>query len=525
VPPRHPAVSPRTFLDAYRQGELRDHFSVPAGDLVAAEERPTTVDRAGLVAALRVDHERWGAGPATLAALDRLAHPASRAIVTGQQIAWLLGPTYALTKTVTAIRLAQRLDRPDRPVVPIFWMATQDHDVAEMDHGWVLGRDERLHRLGVAVPEGPAVGRTRLDPRWVDDTVAALRALDGDGPHAAEVERLLRDVTAGVQRWSDGFARLLLALLGDQGLLVVDPLAPEVARRWRPLLERELDRPSVTPLAVNRGGEGLNALGWPPQLARGEGATNLFVERPGGGARTLLRSEGGGLVLDGRRIEASTLRAFLDDDPTAVTPAAGLRPVLQDALLPTLAFVVGPGELRYVAQLRDVYDAHDVAMPLVWPRASATVLQPPVRRILDRHGLSWRAFMADPGGLECSLQLALHGHADAFSHALATIERDVGRLLANVDAIDPTLAGSVHRGRHHLERTVLLLREKAGAALARRDAETRRQFERLRAHLLPNGGAQERVLSPFTFFLTLGIDAVLEAFLAVPDEGDHAVVF
>jgi bacillithiol synthase len=525
VPSRHPAVSPRTFLDAYRGSDLGDLFAVPAGDIAAAEARAATVDRAGLAAALRAEHERWGAGAATRASLDKLAHPDSRVVATGQQIAWLLGPTYALTKTVTAIRLAQRLDRPERPVVPVFWMATQDHDVAEMDHAFVLGRDERLHRIAAPIPTGPAVGRVRLEHAWIDETVAALHALDGGGPHVADVERLLRDATDGVERWSDGFARLLLALLGDQGLLVVDPLAPEVARRWRPLLERELDEPVATALAVNRGGERLHALGWPPQLVRAEGATNLFVEPPGGGPRTLLRHDGGALSLDGRRVEAATLRAFLDDDPSSVTPAAGLRPVLQDALLPTIAFVVGPGELRYVAQLREVYEAHDVAMPLIWPRASATVLQPPVRRILDRHGLSWRTVMADPGGVECSLQLALHGHADAFAHALASIERDVGRLLANVDSIDPTLVGAVHRGRHHLEHTVLLLREKAGAALARRDADTRRQFERLRAHLLPNGGAQERVLSPFTFFLTLGVGSVLEAFLALPDEGDHAIAF
>jgi bacillithiol synthase len=526
VPPRPPTVSPRSFTDAYRAGELGDAFPLRSGDVGTALDRRVDVDRVALVEALRVDHVRWGAGRAALESLDRLAHPDSRVVVTGQQIAWLLGPSYTFAKTVTAIRLAAELDSDERPVVPVFWMATQDHDVAEMDHSWILGRDERVHRIGAPIPEGPAVGRAALDPRWIDETVAALRALDGDGPYAGDVERLLREAAAGVTRWSDAFARLMLALLGDRGILVVDPLSPDVARLWRPLIERELERPLLTPAIINCAGERLQAQGWAPQLTRADGATNLFGERPGGGPRTLLRfAEGSGFALGDDRIDVATLHAWLDDDPTAVTPAAGLRPVLQDALLPTAAFVVGPGELRYLAQIRGVYEAHDVPMPLIWPRVSATILQPPVRRILARHGLDWRRVMVDPGAAECELQLQRHGHGDAFALSLATIEREIGRLIEHVDAIDPTLAGAVHRGRHHLDRTVLTLREKAARALARRDADTRRQFERLKAHLRPNGGVQERVVSPFSFFLTLGIESVRDAFLELPTEGEHAIEF
>jgi len=208
-----------------------------------------------------------------------------------------------------------------------------------------------------------------------------------------------------------------------------------------------------------------------------------------------------------------------------VTPAAGLRPVLQDAVLPSVVFVAGPGELRYLAQLRGVYEQHGVPMPLVWPRVSATVLQPPVRRILERHGLDWRVVQRDPWHAHCELALALHGHADAFAVALATVEGGTDRLLTEIDAIDPTLERSVRKGRRHLERTLVTLREKTASALARRDDQLRRQFGRLEAHLRPNGGLQERVLSPFTFFLTLGVEPVRDAFLTLPPEGDHALTF
>lgn len=525
MPQSDPAAPATTFLDAYQAGAFGDAFAIAAGDLAAALEVPRDLDREALVGALRRRHEAWGALDTAEPSLLKLAHPEARAVVTGQQIGWLLGPTFVLSKAVTAIRLAQRLDRDDRPVVPIFWMATQDHDVEEMDHAWVLGRDERLTRLALPMPRGPAVGRARFDPQVVAWTRRRLRALDDEGPHAADVDALLAAACTGSERWADGFAKLLLRLLGGSGLLVVDPLDPALASHWRPALERELSEPGASADAINAAGASLAERGYQPPLGRGDDATNLFVERPGGGERTLLRHRGGALYLSGERIDRREVEAMLDADPTSVTPAAGLRPVLQDLVLPTAAFVVGPGELRYLAQLRPVYEAHRVPMPLVWPRATVTVLQPPVRRILERHGLDWRAVREDPQHTLCELQLRRHGYADAAGSALAVVEREFDALLRSTAQIDPTLKGAVQRGRHHLERTVVTLREKTGRALLRQDADAQRQFQRLRSHLRPNGGLQERVLSPFSFFLTLGIAPVVDAFLTIEPEGDQALRF
>lgn len=531
--PKISTPAPRSFLDAYRAGSLGDAFALASGDLEGARAAVRSVDRTRLADVLRAGHARWGLRPAQDRALRRLAHPESRVVVTGQQVGWLLGPTYTLSKAATAVRLAAELDEPDRPVVPVFWMATQDHDVAEMDHAWVLGRDERLHQLRVAMPEGPAVGRARLAPGVLAAVADQLRAIDAGGghggPHAADVAAWFEDASAvpGATRprWSDVFARLMTSLLGDQGLLVIDPLDPEVAALTRDRIEHELVAPEASADRIRAAGHRLEAIGWAPQLGRAEGATNLFAEAPGGGPRELVRVDGDAFRVGDRRVTDADLRAWLDADPTALTPAAGLRPIVQDALLPTLAFVVGPGELRYLAQLRGVYDLHQVPMPLAWPRASATVLQPPVRRILERFGLDWRTVQRDPQGVRCELALGRHGHADAFAGALASVEREMATLLERVDGIDPTLQRTVRKGRVHLERTVLNLRDKAAHALARQDDELQAQFRRLEAHLRPNGGLQERVLSPFTFFLTLGVAPVRDAFVALPPTGDHAIEF
>lgn len=471
--------------------------------------------------------DRWGMRPGQAAALERLAHPASRVVVTGQQIGWLLGPSYTLSKASTAVALARALDRPERPVVPIFWMATQDHDAAEIDHAWILGRDEQLHRLQLAMRTGPAVGRARLDPAQVSAAVDHLRVIDRadgrGGPHLDAVTDLLSSAAAGVEHWSDAFARLLGALFGDAGLLPLDPLEPAVARLWGPQLERELADPEASAEQVRLGAARLEARGYAAQLGRAVGASNLFVERGRGHPRELLRRDGAQWRVGTAPVELDEVRAWLAHDPTAVTPAAGLRPMLQDALLPTAVFVVGPGELRYLAQLRGVYEHHGLSMPLIWPRATATVLQPPVRRILERYEVDWRAFQADPERVRAEVALRVHQHADAFAHAAQRIEAEAAVLLERVRGIDATLERSVLKGERQFERALLTLREKAARALARRDTTLRAQFQRLEAHLCPNGGLQERVLSPFSFFLTLGPSAVRDAFLALPAEGEHAI--
>lgn len=520
-----PSQAPASFLARYRAGDFDDLYGLPAGGIDAGLARPSRHDPDALADALAAQANARGDRSAQLAAIERLRDPAARAIVTGQQAGLLLGPTFTLSKALTAMRLAERHDRDDRPVVPVFWVASQDHDAAEIDHALLLDRAERLHRVSLPLPDDLPAGRTPLRPAWRASLGAQLGELDVPAPHRRRAEALLDEAWDGAGSVADLFARLLSALLGDAGLVVLDPMRPDVARLFAPVLEAELDDPLAGPAAIRAAGDALKARGVRPQLGRGEGATNLFLQESGG-PRRLLRVAGGRLHPDGRperTMTAGDVARLLRDDPAALTPAAGLRPVVQDAVLPTAAVVAGPGELRYFAQLRGVYQRHGVAMPLVWPRATATILEPPVARILDRHGLRAADVVADPEGTMRDALLRLHGHAERFGSALRRLDDEVAALLAAAEGIDPTLAGPVERGRDVLETTIARLRAKSGDALARRDALTTAQFERLRAHLLPGGSPQERTLSPFSFFLKFGVDVVMSRLSTLAPEGDQVL--
>lgn len=515
------APTPSDFLTAYRQGALADFFALPAGDLAGAQAQPRPVDRAKLAAALRQSLAPFTLPAAVARNLERLAHPQSRAIVTGQQSGLLLGPMYTLAKAISAIRLAAECDREAQPVVPIFWVASQDHDSAEISSAVLLDFDEQLQRLTLELPDGVASGRMSMRPEYLTRTLAAIEQGRFRPEFAEEARALLARSAEPAATFADWFTAQLLALLGPYGLIVFDPSKPELAELAAPLLARELDDPLASSSEIVQAGEALRRLGFSPQLVRRQGATNLFIDEEG--QRTLLYYADGSFYNAKQRYSREALLALLQRKPGRLTPAAGLRPVVQDALLPTLASVVGPGELRYLAQLKGVYALHGIAMPLIWPRLQLTLLEPPVSRLLNKYQLAPDISLA---ALEAQLEallLARHGIGERFAATLDELNQRFGALLSEVGAIDPTLQGAVRRGEAQLQRTVGNLRAKTARALARQDQLTSAQFARLRTHLYPGGAPQERVLSPYSFFLKFGFEPLLKRLLTLPPEGAQAL--
>lgn len=514
----------RSFRDRYLDGEFDDLFRLSPNDPYAALETPRDVDRSALAAALERYARDRGAPEAVFAALDKLRHPESRAVVTGQQVGLLLGPTFTLSKAVTALKLAEQLNSDERPVVAVFWLATQDHDSGEIDHSYLLDFDETLHRLELPLPTNTPAGRVPLNNDWVTQVIDELDTLHTGEPFYRDVcERLQRSAEAA-QTYADWFAGLLYDLLGDQGLIILDPLQPDLAPLFKDVMAHEVRDPLRSSEAINRAADALRDRGLTPQLGRAEQATNLFVET-GAGQRQLLRFEDGSFRSDDAEFSPDALLAFLDASPSRLTPAAGLRPITQDAVLPTALTVVGPGELRYFSQIKGVYAFHDIAMPLIWPRATVTVLEPPVHRILDKFELSHHDIQQRFTEVRDEILLELHGHADMFDSSLTELERLADTLVDHVREIDPTLERTVRRGEGYLETTFETLRDKSAKALAKQDDIYSRQFERLRVHLLPEDTPQERLLSPFSFFLKFGAENVLRAFLELEPHGDHTLRF
>ena len=516
---------------AYRRGALHDFFSQaqPQGTprewvqhWAAAGESSTQLgaeQRAALVAALREYHAHLGLlTPATAAALDALAHPAARVVVAGQQAGLLTGPAYAVHKAADAALLARELSREDAPVVGVFWIASQDHDAEEVAWVSLLDLEEQLWREVVDLPAGQPVGRVPWQPEWTAALGRLLEGLAAPEPHRravlARLDAAVQPLSDGsAPGWADVFARLMHGLLGQHGLLLLDPLFPPLARLMAPAIARELHGPLEGPARIEAAAERLSALGLTPQLRRPAGATNLFLEGDDGGRRLLRFSGDTFSTDDGRTYTQAELLGLLDRDPSRITPAAGLRPTVQDSLLPNLALILGDGEIAYLAQLAGVYDLHGVQQPVVWPRLSVTWLEPNVARLLRRLGATAAEVQADPQGVLGRSLAAERELSAASQERLAALGREWQALSAELAALDPTLERGSERARQYTERHFAALQQRALAALARQEDTRSGQLSRLQTHLLPHGHPQERELSFLTYLLKHG-PVVLDLLLA-----------
>jgi len=489
---------------------LRQFLPYNLEDLPTLLRAPRQAPREALSASLLAYLQRLGAPPASLEAARRLAQPNSRVIVSGQQAGLLTGPAYTFYKAHTALKLAQA-HSSEAPVVPVFWVASQDHDTDEIRAIELLDFEERVLRLALDLPPAHPAGRIPFAP-YFTQVCELLRLFGG---HPGVRERICRALL-GPWSYSEAFARLMLEFLGQAGLVVFDPMAPELAPLFVPALEREITDPLASSEAINRTALAMKKAGLEPTLGRGEAATNLFLEGSDG-VRRLLRFRHGQFEDGQQRYTATDLRAILSQDPARLTPAAGLRPVLQDTVLPTVGMVVGPGELRYVAELGDVYALHGLRPPAVIRRIGVTVLEPPIERILQKYGLEAWAFQADPEGSFKAALAQQEARVQTLRGHLARIQDEFAQIQSLLS--DPTLRRPQHRAQVRIQHELKRLERKILDSALRQENTTGAQFARLQRHLAPTG-PQERVY-PFLMYLLKHGEIAHQGLASLPATGLH----
>lgn len=492
---------PRPASEAFARGELAEFLPRRLGDLAKVLSEPRQAPRTQLSEALGAYLARIGAPEASRRAAKQLAHPRSRAILTGQQAGLLTGPAFTFYKAHTALRLAQEHDRPENPVVPVFWVASQDHDVAEVATAHWLDLDQVVN-LSLDLPIGVPVGRIPFAPYFPQ----VQAALTGKGFIPSQLDLVL-GAMAGEFNMAEVFARLLLAYLGPGGLVVADPLSPELAPLFVPALERELADPLASAVAINQEAQLLKTRGIQTGLGRAPGATNLFLEGKDGQRRLLHYLDGS--FSDG--IDSYSKRELIDrlhTNPSQITPAAGIRPIIQDSVFPTAGFVVGPGELAYVAELKGVYGLHGLPVPAVIERLHALVIEPAVNRILARYGLDPWQFIADPEGqFRQALEREL-GAVQELQNHLSRIQQELNQAATHLSQVDPTLLGSLRRFERRTHYEFERLSAKVAESELRHDASHQFRKSRLELHLLPLGENQERVLAFIGYSLKYGVEVI-----------------
>ena len=428
-------------------------------------------------------------------------------VTTGQQPGLFGGPLYSLYKAVSTIRLARALEEElDRPVLPLFWVASEDHDWAEADHTYTIDSTNRLSRIQVA---DPGAGDRPL--HRVGFSGELLIALDEfiqslpDTEFSAAYITLLRDAYDADATLPSGFRRMLEGLLGAEGLFFTDAAHPAVKRGSASVLLAELDATENEALLKATAAD-LEAEGYHVQVTILEGGVNLFLEGPAGRERLYRDGDGFHLHHSGERLSRDEVLARFEADPSTLSPNVLLRSVAENAVFPAIAYVGGPGEIAYYAQIRGLFEAHGIRMPVVHPRHSVTAVEPKIQKVLAKFHLDLEA-LSRPHH-ELASDFAKDEVPPEVRSALGEIRsalgEGAGKLLEAAKEIDPTLKGPVTHARNASFAAFQDAERKILQGLKRQNEIALGQLEKAQLHLFPEGNPQERVLNPFYYLFRYG---------------------
>jgi bacillithiol biosynthesis cysteine-adding enzyme BshC len=457
------------------------------------------------------------APPGSDPARARLALPGALVVTTGQQTGLFTGPAYTVSKALSARGLALALERRwGRPVVPVFWVPGDDHDYDEVASASWLGAEGELVRaaLGPRPADAPLTPMSRqpLGPevlQALDSFAASFVDTGTSGPAVDWLRRHYRPeaTVAG------GFAAAMAELLAPFGILCLDSTHRAVKAAAAPWILRALASAAPIERDLSELSLRLVQAGRDPGVPVGDGATLGFLDTPLG--RDRLVTSGSGFQT--RRGKASLSQAELAriarEEPERLSGNVLLRPAIESALLPTVAYVAGPGELRYLALAEPVYRHLDIARQLPVPRWSGLLLEPRVTRVLTKFHASLEELTADGGALERKLaRLALpEGTEAALGVLRSRIDEGYRPVVERVAAVDPTLERPAAAARARALLEVERLEKKLLQHARRREAVELAQVSRARLSVRPDGKPQERVLSMAGFLARYG-DGVLGAY-------------
>jgi bacillithiol synthase len=492
-------------------------------DAAAREVRLDPAIRSRVVEVLREQNRRLAPGgqidPATSRNLDRLA-AGGVAIVTGQQVGLFSGPAYTFYKAVSIVRASEDTARRGINAVPVFWLATEDHDLAEVNHSsWVTRNGLARYDLPVAEEN---VGR-RVGEIPLGDAIQSLLGIAAqtlDGPYAAELARALHESYAPEETFGSAFGKLLARLLAGRGIIFIDPLDTRLHQLAAPTYLRALDDAAPLTDALLERSKELEAADFHAQVKVTRETTLLFYNLDG--RRTPLRMRDGKFFAGDKQFSRDELADAIARNPDSITPSALLRPVVQDTLLPTAAYFGGPAEVAYWAQSQIVYVSILGRMPAVLSRASFTIVEPPIARFLAQYDLNIRDLLQ--GSQHMRAKMEEKALPPALSDSFAAGEKSLRDLLKSyeepLERLDPTLLKALEVSERKMLYQLDQLKAKVARAASFRSGVLDRHERILLDALYPNGELQERTVSALPFIAAYGLQFLdeLAALAAVSGE-------
>jgi bacillithiol synthase len=460
--------------------------------------------QAAVADALEKQNRSWGASEATLRNIQRLREGAF-AVVTGQQVGLFGGPLLALFKVASVIALAKQVEALGVECVPVFWLASEDHDLAEVNQSLLLTHDFQLVPFKAATRgiEGAPVSTIRL-AEGTSEAVAHAAELLGESLAAD----YLRESYAEGETFSNAYAKLYTRIFGEHGLILLDPADPELHRIAAPLFADAIQRTAEIDDALLARNRELQAEKYHEQVKVTAESTPLFalVE----GARVPIHRANGQFKIGREVVSGDELQRRVEAAPENFSANVLLRPVLQDYWLPTLAYIGGPAEVAYFAQAAVVYEKLLGRVTPILARMSATLVEPRIERLLTKYQVDLPELFHG----ECQLRDCMAARSlppelrQDFEQARRAVEVAMQRASGSLQKLDPTLVEAATRASSKMRYQIDRLEKRAAQAELRRTEIIIRHAAQIENAVYPNKTLQEREIAGLYFYAKYGPELI-----------------
>ena len=426
------------------------------------------------------------------------------AVVTGQQPVLFTGPLFSILKAISAIKIARHLEQAGVKAVPVFWVAAEDHDFAELESTYVLNRNSELVRLAVNLSTGEPIPAGWLE--FGEDVRAAISDCLTNLPPSefiSELQPILETSYKPGVSPVKAFASMMARLFSNTELTFVDPLHSELKAMAQPLITAAIRQNSEMRSALLSRNKALSAAGYHEQVKVDQNFTGLFGYQ--GRSRHALRPDQLG-------------------NGVAWSPNVLLRPLVQDALFPTVTYIAGPAEVAYFAQAAAVYETLKRPMPPIFPRISATLVEPRVARMMEKYSLGLEDVFQGRDNLRRKA-VSASGDDQAFERVKSALEAEFESLKPVLGAVDETLIGALDTSRQKVLHQLESLHGKYVNAVSRRNETIERHVDTMSNALFPGKHQQERMLNITSFIARYGLGVIPRLIEGLSlDTREHQVV-
>lgn len=487
------------------------------------------LNRESLAAVLLKQNRDYGCGSQTCENIDRLTQDHACAVVTGQQVGLFSGPFYTIYKALTTIKLSEHLNQNCRgSYMPVFWLASDDHDFAEIDHINLLNEDNQVAKIHYKSPLSTLkipVSKLTLTSE-MSNCIQRLQDLTQNSEFKPKILSHLSEAYQVDRTFAEVFARWMTRLFKSYGLVFVDASHPDLKKLGKKVFAHEITEYSPSTKQVLKTSDKLRQAGYHTQVQLHEGILNIFLVEQ---ERQTIQSEDEDFFIKGleQTYKKSELLALLDEKPEIFSPNVLLRPIYQDALLPTVAYVGGPAEIAYFAQMKGVYESFGLPMPVIYPRKTVTLIEKHIDNVLKKYDINVRDIWEGVDGIiNESVKKQIPGSIDeVFRSASLHLGQDLQSIKKEIMGFDPTLEKSVALASRRMDQQMKFLEEKILRAVKKRNKTITQQLQKAKNNLYPGNRLQERIFNIVPFLIKYGYPFLDKLYETIDlEDYDHQVI-